>query len=122
MVNSSLTVRTLQELVALAKSKPGALSYASPGNGGASHLLGELLLQETGTKMVHVPYRGSALAATDTISGQVQVTFVELAVVAPHVRSGALRELGITSKTRSLATPDVPSRKRPANTVLTLRS
>lgn len=109
VVNSSSPVKTLQELVALAKSRPGELSYASSGNGGAGHLAGELFLQQTGTRMIHVPYRGSAPAVMDAISGQVPVLVADLPVLGPHLESGKLRALGITANKRSPAAPTVPT-------------
>src|SRR5690606_21707563 len=100
---------TVEEFVALAKSKPGALSFASAGNGGVGHLTGELFMQQSGTKMLHVPYRGSAPALNDVIAGQVPVLFADIPLVAPHVKSGKLRVLAVTTKERSTSLPDVPA-------------
>jgi len=108
-VNPKLPVNNLKEFVELAKAKPGEINFASSGNGGASHIAGELFAMKTGTKMTHVPYRGSAPSVADTISGQVSVTFSELGVIGPHMRSGALRVIGITADERSPAAPDVPT-------------
>jgi len=108
-VNPSVSAKDLKELVALAKSKPGGLSFASSGNGGAGHLTGELFMQETKTKMVHVPYRGSAPALNDVLAGQVPVLSGDVPLTAPHVKSGALRVIGITSPERSPSLPDAPT-------------
>ncbi|NYT61592.1 tripartite tricarboxylate transporter substrate binding protein [Alcaligenaceae bacterium] len=106
-VNAKVPAANLSEFLALAKSKPGGLSFASSGNGGASHLTGEMFLQESGTKMVHIPYRGSAPALNDVIAGQVPVLFADVPLTGPHVKSGALRAIAITSKERSPSMPDV---------------
>lgn len=109
VVHDSVPARTVEEFVALAKSKPGALSFASAGNGGVGHLTGELFMQQSGTKMLHVPYRGSAPALNDVIAGQVPVLFADIPLVAPHVKSGKLRVLAVTTKERSTSLPDVPA-------------
>ncbi|UUX97389.1 tripartite tricarboxylate transporter substrate binding protein [Aquabacterium sp. J223] len=108
-VNSSFPARTLAEFIATAKAQPGALSFTSSGNGGATHLFGEMFMLQSGTKMVHVPYRGSAPAIADVVGGQVPVAMADAPLAAPHVKSGALRALAVTSKTRVAAMPDVPT-------------
>ncbi len=108
-VNPSVPAKNLAEFIALLKSKPGALSFASSGNGGATHLAGESFLLATGTKMVHVPYRGSAPAIADVVAGQVPVSFADVPLAAPFFKTGALRPLAVSSATRSPMLPDVPT-------------
>lgn len=108
-VHPSVPAKTLAEFIALAKAKPGALSFTSSGNGGATHLFGEMFMVQSGTKMVHVPYRGSAPAIADVVGGQVPVAMADVPLAAPHVKSGALRALAVTSKVRVAAMPDVPT-------------
>ena len=100
---------SLSELVSLAKAKPGALNFASAGTGTVQHLGGELLQSLTGAKLVHVPYRGTALATTDLISGQVQLMFSSIPTVAPHIETGKLRLLATGSTTRTRVMPDIPT-------------
>jgi tripartite-type tricarboxylate transporter receptor subunit TctC len=108
-VNSKVPAKNLAELIALVKANPEKYSFASSGNGGAGHLTGQMFQQQTGVKLVHIPYRGSALAVNDVVAGQVPILFADAPVAAPHVRSGALRGLGITSATRVASMPDVPT-------------
>lgn len=108
-VHPSVPAKTLSEFIALAKAKPGALSFASSGNGGATHLAGESFTLATGIKMVHVPYRGSAPAIADVVAGHVPVSFADLPLAAPHFKSGALRPLAVSSTARSPMMPDVPT-------------
>ncbi|HSV22694.1 MAG TPA: tripartite tricarboxylate transporter substrate binding protein [Xanthobacteraceae bacterium] len=109
VVNNSIRSKTTAEFIAYAKANPGKINMASFGVGTTSHLAGELFQAMTGTKLVHVPYRGEAFALSDMISGQVQVMFDTLSAALPHIRSGALRALGVTSKTRYEGLPDVPT-------------
>ncbi len=109
VVNKSIRSKTTAEFIAYAKANPGKISMASFGAGTTSHLAGELFQAMTGTKLVHVPYRGEAFALSDMISGQVEVMFDTLSAALPHIRSGALRALGVTSKTRYEGLPDVPT-------------
>lgn len=109
VVAPDVPARNVAELVALAKSKPGALYYSSPGNGSVQHLTMELFKLETGTDLVHVPYKGSAGAATDLIGGHVQATVAALQTIAPFVKSGKLRMLAVLSEERSPAFPDIPT-------------
>jgi tripartite-type tricarboxylate transporter receptor subunit TctC len=111
VVANELPARSIAELVALAKSKPGALYYSSPGNGSVQHLTMELFKLETGTSIVHVPYKGSAGAATDLIGGHVQVTVAALQTMSPFVKNGKLRMIAVLSEERSQAFPDVPTAK-----------
>jgi tripartite-type tricarboxylate transporter receptor subunit TctC len=109
VVNSKLGVKTLQEFVALAKSKPGGLNYGTTGIGAANHLLTELFDRKAGITMTHIPYRGTALAVTDLVAGQVQVVFSDPVSALPHVKAGTLVALAVTSKDRSPVAPDVPT-------------
>jgi tripartite-type tricarboxylate transporter receptor subunit TctC len=109
VVNPSVPVKTIPELIAYAKANPGKLNMASSGNGSTIHMSGELFKMLTGTNMVHVPYRGGAPALTDMISGQVQVMFDNIPTCAEHVKSGKLRGLAVTSTTRSEVLPDLPT-------------
>src|SRR5581483_8200850 len=108
-VHPSVPAKTVAEFIAYAKANPGKLSFASAGNGTTIHLSGELFMAMTGVKMLHVPYRGSAPALTDMMSGQVQVMFDNVLSSLPHVKSGALRALAVTSRTRIDTLPDVPT-------------
>ena len=109
VVNPSLPVKSIPELIAYAKANPGKLNMASSGNGSTIHMSGELFKMLTGTDMVHVPYRGGAPALTDLIAGQVHVMFDNIPTCAEHVRSGKLRGLAVTSTTRSAVLPDLPT-------------
>jgi len=109
VVNPSLGVKTLAELVALAKSDPGKLNYGTTGVGSSNHLVTELFSNRAGIKMTHIPYRGTSLAVADLIAGQVQVVFSDPVSALAHVRAGTLIALAVTSKDRSPVAPDVPS-------------
>ena len=109
VVNRSLGVKTLQEFVALAKSKPGALNFGTTGVGASNHLLTELFDLKAGIKMTHIPYRGTALAVADLVAGQVQVVFSDPISALQLVKSGTLVALAVTSKERSPIAPDVPT-------------
>jgi tripartite-type tricarboxylate transporter receptor subunit TctC len=109
VVNPSLGVKTVAELVALAKSKPGALNYGTTGVGGSNHLVTELFADKAGIQLTHIPYRGTALAVADLIAGQVQLVFADPVSALAHVKAGTLIALGVTSKARSPAAPDVPT-------------
>jgi tripartite-type tricarboxylate transporter receptor subunit TctC len=109
VVNAKLPVHSLQDLVALVKSKPGEFNYGTTGVGAANHLLSELFSGRAGLKMVHVPYRGTALAVADLLAGQVTMVFSDPVSALPHIRAGTLRALAVTSKERSPVAPDVPT-------------
>jgi tripartite-type tricarboxylate transporter receptor subunit TctC len=109
VVNPSVPVHTVADLIKLAKDKPGAINFASSGNGTSIHLSGELFKVSTGVQMSHVPYKGSAPALTDLIGGQVQVMFDNLPSALPHVKAGKLRAVAVTSTKRAPALPDVPT-------------
>jgi tripartite-type tricarboxylate transporter receptor subunit TctC len=111
VVNPSVPAKSLKELIELAKAKPGDLLFGSSGNGGLPHLSGELLNLQAGIRTRHVPYRGSAPAFTDLISGQVQFVFDTLAIAQPHIESGRLRGLATTGPKRMAALPNIPVAK-----------
>jgi len=108
-VPAALEAKTVAELVALAKRKPGGLSYASQGVGTAGHLLGELFAKSSGAPLVHVPYRGAAPAVIDLVAGRVDMMFVGVLPSKAHLASGTLRPLAVTSKTRMQEVPDAPT-------------
>src|SRR4051812_36980594 len=109
VVHPKLPATTVAQFIALAKAKPGELNYASSGNGASTHLAGLLFCQMTGVKMVHIPYKGSGPATTELLAGQVQMRFSSIPPVLPHVRSGRLRALAVTSSKRFSLLPDVPT-------------
>ena len=109
VVNPSLPVHSVTELIAYAKANPGKLSFASGGPGSPHHLYGELLKSMTGIEMTHVPYKGSAPALTDLIGGQVQLMFDNLPSSLPFIKAGKLRALAVTSGARAAALPDLPT-------------
>jgi tripartite-type tricarboxylate transporter receptor subunit TctC len=108
-VTNSLPVKTVAELIALAKAEPGKLNMASPGVGSAGHVAGELFKMMTGVNMQHVPYRGSVAGLTDLMSGRVQVMFDNLPSSIEHIKAGRIRALAVTPATRAPALPDVPT-------------
>lgn len=114
VVPASLPVNNVKEFIALARSRPGGLNMASSGNGTSIHLTGELFKSLTQTYMVHLPYRGSAPALQDMIGGSTQVMFDNLPSALPHIRSGRLKALAVTSTVRSPALPDVPTMEEAA--------
>ncbi len=107
--NMQLPVKGVKDLVALAKAKPGTLSYASTGSGGSAHLMGELLKSAAGIDMQHIPYKGLAPGLTDVMSGQVSCTFGTQVAVGAQVKAGRLRALALTGNVRSKAAPDIPT-------------
>jgi tripartite-type tricarboxylate transporter receptor subunit TctC len=109
VVNPSVPAKTVAEFIAYAKANPGKISMASFGTGSSSHLAGELFKSVAGVDMTHIPYRGSAPALADVIGGRVEVMFDTLLASLPHIRSGALRGLGLTGKDRSALVPDIPA-------------
>lgn len=109
VVDNKLPAANVRELVALARSKPGGLSYASAGNATTSHLTMELFKRRTDLRIVHIPYKGEAPALNDLMGGQVDVAFSSLASVLPHIQSGRLRVLGVTSAERSPLAPELPT-------------
>ena len=109
VAHPALAASNVRELVALAKSKPGQLNFASSGTGTATHLGLELFKAATGINVVHVPYKGGAPALTDLIAGQVQLLFISIPSVMPQVKAGRLKALAVSSARRSLSAPDVPT-------------
>lgn len=109
LVHPKVPARTLQEFIAYARANPGKLNYASQGVGNAAHLTAELFNSMAGTRMVHIPYKGTAPALADLLSGQVEVLFGELATAGAHVRSGKLRLLGTGGDRRHPDYPDIPA-------------
>ena len=109
VTHPSLPVRSVKDLVALAKARPGQLNYGSPGTGATTHLANELFKSMTGVDIAHVPYKGVAPAAIDLISGQVQMMSGDLSTLLPHVQSGRMRALAVTGARRSSLLPDMPT-------------
>ena len=109
VVNPSVTANTVQELIALAKAKPGQLSYASQGNGSNGQVTGELFKQRASINILHIPYKGSAPAVQDLLSGQVQLMFDNLPSVLQLIKSSKLRALAVTTAKRSPQLPDIPT-------------
>jgi tripartite-type tricarboxylate transporter receptor subunit TctC len=109
VVNAQSKLNSYTDLRAAALADPGKLTYASIGNGTTSHLIVLLLQQRTGLKLTHVPYRGSAQAQTDLIGGQVDMTFDTVVSMLPHIKSGKLRPLAVSTLKRSPLLPDVPT-------------
>ncbi|NQW69197.1 MAG: tripartite tricarboxylate transporter substrate binding protein [Betaproteobacteria bacterium] len=115
VANPNLAAKNIAELIALAKKEPDTLAYASFGNGSASHLAGALLTNQAGIKMTHIPYKGGGPAITDTLGGQVPMSFSAFGVALPHVKSGKLIALGTTGPTRAKLLPDVPTIEESGN-------
>jgi tripartite-type tricarboxylate transporter receptor subunit TctC len=109
VVGPSVPVKTTKELIALAKSKPGQVTFASSGQGSVIHLATELFNTMAGTKMNHIPYKGTGPALTDTLSGQTNVFFSSAANAMPHIKAGKLRAVAVTTSKRIPALPDVPT-------------
>lgn len=109
VVNPDVPAKTVMEFIALAKARPGQLNFSSSGNGSNQHLYGQMFLTATGIDMKHVPYKGSAPATVDLVSGQVQVSFMALPNALPHLKSGRLRALGVISSRRVADLPEVPT-------------
>jgi len=109
VVGPKTAARDLKEFIAAARAKPGAMTYASSGNGSINHLLAEMLKTDAGVNIVHVPYKGIAPALTDVIGGQVEAAFASVPSVIQHMRSGRLRAIGVSSAKRNSAAPDVPA-------------
>jgi tripartite-type tricarboxylate transporter receptor subunit TctC len=109
VVHPSMPARTVKDVIALAKAKPGTLNFASAGVGSSSHLAGELFRILGGAEIVHVPYKGAGPAMVDVLSGQVQLYFATMPAAMPHVKSGKLVPVAVTSAKRSRALPDLPT-------------
>jgi tripartite-type tricarboxylate transporter receptor subunit TctC len=109
VAHPSVPASSVKELIALAKSKPGQITYGSYGNGSSAHLIGELFKMTAGVDLLHVPYKGAAPAVNDLLGGQVNLVFADVAAVLPHVKSGRLKPLGIGSSRRFDGLPEVPT-------------
>jgi tripartite-type tricarboxylate transporter receptor subunit TctC len=111
VVPAQVPARSVEELVAMAKAKPGSLNYSSAGQGTTQHLAGELFKLRTGTNIVHVPYKGSSPSMTALLSGDVQLSFINPVAAGPHVKSGRLRALAVAGAKRTALFPEVPTMK-----------
>ncbi|RQO43046.1 ABC transporter substrate-binding protein [Variovorax sp. KBW07] len=109
MVNPKLPAKNVKELVALLRARPEGYNYASSGNGTIIHLAGEMFMDEAGVKARHIPYKGTGPMVTDMIAGQVEIGVVALPAVQQHIKSGALRAIGVCGPVRSPAAPDIPT-------------
>ena len=109
MVNPKLPAKNVKELVALLRAKPDGYNYASSGNGTIIHLAGEMFMDEAGVKARHIPYKGTGPMVTDMMAGQVEIGVIALPAVQQHIRSGALRAIGVCGPSRSPAAPDIPT-------------
>lgn len=109
VLHPSVPVRTVADLIKLAKSRPGALNYASNGTGTLSHLTGEMFKLQAGISLVHIPYKGGPPAVIDLVAGQVSALFAAAPTVLPQVRAGKLRAIAVTGARRSASTPDLPT-------------
>lgn len=109
VVHPSLPIKSLPELVSYARANPGSLNYGSAGAGSIFHLAGEMLEQQTGIRMTHVPYKGAAPALTDLMGGQIQVMFTTIPSALQHIKSGKIRAIGVTGDKRSPLFPDLPT-------------
>jgi tripartite-type tricarboxylate transporter receptor subunit TctC len=109
VLHPSVPANNLKEFIALAKAKPGALNFAAVGTGSSTHLAGEMFKKVAGVKMQHVPYKGTALALTDLIGGQIQLNFDTPITSLPHIRAGKLKAIAITGRNRLPSLPDVPT-------------
>jgi|SRR5579864_7541643 len=109
IVNPALPANSVRELIALAKSQPGKLTFATSGNGSTGHMASELFNRQAGISMLHVPYKGNSQAIVDLIGGQVSMMFDQVSTSAPQIKAGKVRALGVTSLKRSPLLPDVPT-------------
>lgn len=109
VIQPAVAARSINELVALAKAQPGRLKYGSSGTGASPHLAGELFKATAGINLLHIPYKGSGPALIDTLSGQIDMTFISMLVVRAHINAGRLRLLGVGTPQRAKALPDVPA-------------
>ncbi len=109
IANPALPARTLKELIALARSQPGRISYATSGNGSTGHMASELFSRQAGVRMLHVPYKGNSQALIDVIGGQVNLMFDQVSTSAPQIKAGKVRAFAVTSLARSPLLPEVPT-------------
>jgi len=122
IVNPGFAAKNVQELVAMAKAKPGEISYGGSGNGSTGHVAAELFMRATGTRLLQVAYKGNAQALTDVMGGQIVMMFDQVSTSAGHVRSGKVRALGVTTLTRSATMPPAPAPRLSTTTCLPSRS
>lgn len=111
VVNASIPAKNLSEFIAYAKANPGKLTFGSPGTGTPAHLAGELLNQQAGTQMLHVPYKGTGPAITDLLAGHITMMIDNMAPLLPYVQSGKLRALAVAGDARAVSMPDTPTAK-----------
>ena len=109
VVNANHAARNLQDLVAMAKAKPGEVSFGSSGNGSTGHVAAEMFMRMTGTRLLHITYKGNAQALVDVMGGQIAMMFDQVSTSGPQVRGGKVRALGVTTKARSAVLPEVPT-------------
>jgi tripartite-type tricarboxylate transporter receptor subunit TctC len=109
VVNPALSAHSVKDLIALARSEPGKISYASSGNGSTGHMAAELFNRQAGIKMLHVPYKGNSQALVDVIGGQVAMMFDQVSTSAPQIKAGKVRALAVTSLSRSPLFPEIPT-------------
>ena len=109
VVNANHPAKNLQDLVAMAKAKPGEVSFGSSGNGSTGHVAAEMFMRMTGTRLLHIPYKGNAQALVDVMGGQIAMMFDQVSTSGPQVRGGKVRALGVTTKARSAVLPEVPT-------------
>lgn len=109
VINPALPVKNLKEFIALARKRPGELTYGSSGNGGTGHVAAEMFSARAGVKLMHVPYKGNAPAITDLVGGQIMLMFDQVSTSAAYIKAGRLRALAVTSKTRSSLFPNLPT-------------
>jgi tripartite-type tricarboxylate transporter receptor subunit TctC len=109
VVNANYPAKNLQELIALARAKPGEVSFGSSGNGSTGHVAAEMFMRMTGTRLLHIAYKGNAQALVDVMGGQIAMMFDQVSTSGPQVRGGKVRALGVTTKTRSAVLPEVPT-------------
>ena len=109
VINPALPVKNLKEFIALAKRRPGELTYGSAGNGGTGHVAAEMFSQQAGIKMMHSPYKGNAPATTDLVGGQIMLMFDQVSTSVGYIKAGRLRGLAVTTKKRSAVFPDMPT-------------
>jgi tripartite-type tricarboxylate transporter receptor subunit TctC len=109
VVNANHPAKSLQDLVAMARAKPGEVSFGSSGNGSTGHVAAELFMRMTGTRLLHIPYKGNAQALVDVMGGQVAMMFDQVSTSGGHVKAGKLRGLGVTTRARSVVLPEIPT-------------
>lgn len=109
VINPALPVKNVKEFIALAKKRPGELTYGSAGNGGTGHVAAEMFSEQAGIKLMHIPYKGNAPATTDLVGGQIMLMFDQISTSVGYINSGRLRGLAVTSKKRSALFPDMPT-------------